>query len=301
MTKWLPVLVLALLTPVQGLALLLQATGPNWASWNSKPVGSSAGSVSTLNGTPVGSATGALISWNGLHLPGSAAASTFSETFASGSTPCWAGGPSSCTQVWANYPGTATTQSIVAAPSSGWDNTKVIKIPANSKKPLFFYTIGTIPYAPAGTLSGDVTVEFSYDSSRFPQKGVFWLNASTDGAPVYYLSLDGSGNCLMGRSQWVPCAVNQRHLLHIHLAGQSSYDQLDGGNQYPFTADNTDPFDEVALDGSTVTNLYFGDIAISFNGYKSCLASSQALFDGQGERQRYGGKSERRNARWEFQ
>ena len=280
MSKALLVLCLALLAPLRGLAAFQAA--PSLATWDGKPVGSSTGNVTSVNGVPLGAATGKLASWNGLLVPAASPSGTFSETFSSGSTPCWAGGPASCTQIWANLSGTPATQTLVAAPSSGWNHPKVVKIPANSKSPLFLYSIGTIPYAPAGTVKGDVTIEFSYDGSRFPQQGVFWLNANTDGQPIYYLSLDGLGNCLMGRTPWIPCAVNQRHLFHIHLDGSSSYDQLDGGNQFPFTANATLPFDEVALDGSTATNLYFGDITVNFTGYGSCLVSPQIIFDGLG-------------------
>ncbi|MBS1806438.1 MAG: hypothetical protein JST28_24090 [Acidobacteria bacterium] len=274
------VLAFTLLVPVQCLAAMQVA--PNWATWDGKPVGSSTGAVTSVNGSALGTAAGRLSSWNGLLLPATSPSGTFSETFSTGSVSCWAGGPAACTQTWGNYSGTPTTQTLVTAPGSGWNHPKVVKLPATSRNPLYLYSIGTIPYATAGTLKGDVTVEFSYDASRFNSQAILLLNANTDGSATYSLNLDGAGNCLMGRTQWIPCAVNQRHLFHVHLDGKSSYDQLDGGTQYPFTADATQPFDEVALNGSTGTGLYFGDINVTFAGYNSCLASPQLIFDGLG-------------------
>ena len=278
MRKVLLCLFLALTVPVQSLAAFQT---PSWATWDGKPVGSP-GNVTSVNGTALGTASGNMASWNGLLLPTSSPSGTFSETFATGSTPCWAGGPASCTQTWANYSGTPTTQTLVTSPGTGWNHLKVVKIPATSRNPLYLYSMGTIPYAPAGTFKGDVTVEFSYDTSRFTGQSILLLNANTDGQATYSINLDGAGNCLMGRTQWIPCAVNQRHLFHIHLDGKSSYDQLDGGAQFPFTADATQPFDEVALNGSTATSLYFGDITVTFTGYNSCLASPQVILDGLG-------------------
>jgi hypothetical protein len=156
-----------------------------------------------------------------------------------------------------------------------------MEIPASATPPIV-YTIGTTPYVPAGTARGDVTVEFSYDSTSFTSQGVFWLKAYTDGTPFYQLILDGAGNCVLGGGESIPCAANQRHLLHVHFNGSSSYDQIDGGNQNAFTEDSTHAFSEVVLVGSEETDLYFGQITIGFNGYNSCLASPQALFDAAG-------------------
>ena len=206
---------------------------------------------------------------------------TFSEAFTNGTAACWVSGPSSCTQTWANSNGAMVIQSIVAAPGSGWNHAQVMEIPGGPT-PATVYTIGTTPYVPAGVARGDVTVEFSYDSTGFPSQGVFWLTAYGYGSPFYQLVLDGAGNCVLGAGESIPCAANQRHLLHVHFNGALSYDQIDGGNQNAFTEDSTHPFSEVALVGSSATDLYFGQIAIGFNGFNSCLASPQALFDAAG-------------------
>lgn len=206
---------------------------------------------------------------------------TFTESWnkASGD-PCWSGGTSVCQQTWAVASGSGET--VTTAPGSGWNCANVLELP-HAATGLELDAYGTIPYIPQGTSSAsyDLNFEYYYDSTNVTAFRNF-LELQFPGAGTAALVLqqnsNGSGQVFLNTAGALALSTSTRHLIHIHVAGASSFAQIDGGTQTSFTAPSAD-WMEIKLFGDTTgANLYFGNIYATASGFPGGFPPS-AFFD----------------------
>jgi hypothetical protein len=205
----------------------------------------------------------------------------FEERFNGGSYACTPGGSTACLQPW-DYMVGSSGATVVSAPSSGWSYPTVLKL-AKATTPIQLYTAGSTGTT-SGTQKQDLYVEFYYDNAAMEQGGRLELTSEGAGSSTAYgFATAGNGYCWVGKStQLVACAANQRHLLHVHLDSgtNNSYDQIDGGSIYPFTAAGYN-WSWVKLYGARSANLYFGSI-VSKSTTSTCLGGPSLIWDGTG-------------------
>ncbi len=214
--------------------------------------------ASLVNGTPKGS--------------------TFTESFGDSSSLCWAGGPSSCDQLWIVPNGAA--QSIVATPGTPPQNTAsanslqmTVAAGANS----YIYTTGTFPRIPSGTafdlfftldvssqamkaydLTRLITASSSSDGSEWPAQVSFRFDGTH-----FQLLAGGSTS-----ASPINISVNSWHTVQLHVTSgaSASYIVVDGGAQTTFT-ENAKDFADVVV-GPAGGNLdamtyYVGNIYVN--------------------------------------
>lgn len=261
--------------------LLVRGAQPqSWASVNGIAIGAANGKAASLNGKYLGASTGQFSKMNGkTATANSADGYTFTEGWNNAVAPqlCWTGGSSVCNQTWGILQGSAPT--LVTAPSSGWYRPNVLEFTANATRGQISH-MGTLQSIAGTGTTTDIWIEFYFDSASMGTSDIIHFD-TYGGSFAYYFTYGGGGLCWMGNgSVQVACTANARHVLHVHLSGASSYDDLDSGTHNTFTASNA--WYEVVLSGDTVANVYFGSVYMFNTAKPACATSPTALYDAAG-------------------
>lgn len=208
----------------------------------------------------------------------------FTEDFGNytGTTyPCGVASSSACGNTWAYNQGSGATITS-SQPGTGWLCTNTLKVPQNATQ-VQVYTLGSMQLIPSGQTT-DIFIEFAYDATTTSGQTLVEVTVPASGQLAYQFGFWNTTNlCSSGNESGTQtCSVNTHHLLQIHLAGASSYDALDGGTHYTFTAPSYG-FDSIILSGdSTSANLYYGNVYVNNSSYSWCSPPPQALMDGAG-------------------
>jgi hypothetical protein len=195
-------------------------------------------------------------------------------------------GASTLCNQWTIENGSTSNISVTSAPTSGWNETNVLKL-THGTNAATIYSLGTFPYVVSTsnvTCTAEVYFSSTTYSSFFNFFSLSYIGAATQ---AYYIETSNSaGNFYSRGSTSFSMTAGTRHVLTVTLNGSSSFLKVDGTTKDTFTAPAAD-YATISLagdSGSSAADWYWGQLQCTPNSGGPSVSKwpPSSLFDAAG-------------------